>query len=403
VPRVLDAVAPPRLGPGFRWLLASSWTSNLGDGIALAAGPLLVASLTSDPFVVALASTLQMLPWVGFGLYAGVVADRVDRRRLMIAANAARGLVLAVLAALVFTDLVSVAVVLVAMFCLGTAETFVDTTSATLLPMLVDGDDLGVANARLQFGNNTINRLAAPPIGAALFAVGTAVPFAAQAISIALAVVLVARIGVTPPTRTDTSSSVRREIADGLRWVWSHSAIRLLVLTILAFNITFGAVHGIFVLYVSERLGLGDIGYGVFVAFGAAGGILGTVIYTRLERLLGRSGIMRVGLVIETGTHLALALATRPAVAFAVMFVFGIHEAAWGTTASSLRQRLVPNELQGRVTSVYMLSVLGSLVVGQLLGGVLAGVWGITAPFWFGFIGSAVILTVMWPRFVRLG
>ncbi|MFZ9042997.1 MAG: MFS transporter [Ilumatobacteraceae bacterium] len=401
--RVLDAVAPRRLGPGFRWLLASSWTSNLGDGLALAAGPLLVASLTSDAFVVALASTLQMLPWVGFGLYAGVLADRVDRRRLVVAANLVRGSVLAVLAATVFADVVTVPVVLVAMFCLGTAETFVDTTTSTLLPMLVDGDDLGVANARLQFGNNTINRLAAPPIGAALFAVGASVPFAAHAISILFAVVLVARIGATPPARTEISTSVRSEIAEGVKWVWSNPAIRLLVLTILSFNITFGAVHGIFVLYVAERLGLGELGFGVFVAFGAAGAILGTLVYTRLERLLGRSGIMRAGLVIETGTHLVLALTSRPAIAFGTMFVFGVHEAAWGTTASSLRQRLVPNELQGRVTSVYMLSVLGSMVVGQVLGGVMAGIWGITAPFWFGFVGSAAILTVMWPRFVRLG
>ncbi|MEY2958469.1 MAG: hypothetical protein RLZZ01_1037 [Actinomycetota bacterium] len=400
---VATAIAPPRLGQGFRWLLASSWTSNLGDGVALAAGPLLVASLTSDPLVVAAASSLQMLPWVVFGLYAGVLADRVDRRRLVVVANLARGGVVVVLATTVFSDVVTVPVVLVAMFCLGTAETFVDTTTATLLPMLVDGDDLGVANARLQFGNNTINRLAAPPIGAALFAVGASVPFATQAVSILLAVVLVARIGATPPASADRTAPVRREIAEGLRWVWANPAIRLLVFTILAFNITFGAVHGILVLYVAERLGLGEVGFGAFVAFGAAGAILGTLVYTRLERLLGRSGIMRAGLVVETATHLVLALTDRPAFAFGIMFVFGIHEAAWGTTASTLRQRLVPNELQGRVTSVYMLSVLGSMVTGQVLGGVMAGIWGITAPFWFGFVGSAVILAVMWPRFVRLG
>lgn len=362
-----------------------------------------MASLTSDPLVVAAASSLQMLPWVVFGLYAGVLADRVDRRRLVVVANLARGGVVVVLATTVFSDVVTVPVVLVAMFCLGTAETFVDTTTATLLPMLVDGDDLGVANARLQFGNNTINRLAAPPIGAALFAVGASVPFATQAVSILLAVVLVARIGATPPASADRRTPVRREIAEGLRWVWANPAIRLLVFTILAFNITFGAVHGILVLYVAERLGLGEVGFGAFVAFGAAGAILGTLVYTRLERLLGRSGIMRAGLVVETATHLVLALTDRPAFAFGIMFVFGIHEAAWGTTASTLRQRLVPNELQGRVTSVYMLSVLGSMVIGQVLGGVMAGIWGITAPFWFGFVGSAVILAVMWPRFVRLG
>lgn len=383
-------------------MLGASWTSNVGDGIALAAGPLLVASQTSDPVLVAAASMLQMLPWLCFGLYAGVLADRVDRRRLVMAANLVRVAVLAMLAATILLDAVDVGVVLVAMFLLGTAETFVDTTTATLLPMLVAPADLGLGNARLQFGSHTINRLIAPPIGAGLFTVGMALPFVAQAVTVALAVVLVARIGATPPARSTAGGSVRREIADGLRWVWSHAAIRTLVLTILAFNITFGAVLGIRVLYVVERLGLGDVGFGLFMAFEAAGGILGTLVYTRLERRLRRSGIMRAGLVIETLTHLVLAITTFPAVAFATMFVFGIHEAAWGTTASTLRQQLVPNEYQGRVSSVYLVSVLGSLVIGQGIGGVLAGVWGITAPFWFGFVGSAVILAVMWPRFAAL-
>lgn len=383
-------------------MLASSWVANVGDGIALAAGPLLVASQTTDPMLVAAASMLQMVPWMCFGLYAGVLADRIDRRRLVVAANVVRVAVLVMLAATIVTGAVDVAVVLVAMFLLGTAETFVDTTSATLLPMLVDPADLGLGNARLQFGSHTINRLIAPPIGAVLFAAGMALPFVVQAVTVALAAVLVARIGATPPARTEPSGSLRREIADGLRWVWNHSAIRTLVLTILAFNITFGAVLGIRVLYVAERLGLGGVGFGVFVAFEAAGGIIGTLVYTRLERRLRRSGIMRAGLVIETLTHLVLALTTVPAVAFATMFVFGIHEAAWGTTASTLRQQLVPNDYQGRVASVYLVAVLGSLVVGQGIGGLLAGAWGMTAPFWFGFVGSAVILAVMWPRFAAL-
>ena len=130
--------------------------------------------------------------------------------------------------------------------------------------------------------------------------------------------------------------------------------------------------------------------------------MVGTIVYGRLESWLGRSGIMRVGLIIETGTHLVLALTTVPAVAFATMFVFGIHEAAWGTTASTIRHRVVPTEFQGRVGAVYAVAVFGSLVVGSALGGVLAGVWGITAPFWFGFIGSTIILAAMWRSFGSL-
>jgi MFS family permease len=110
------------------------------------------------------------------------------------------------------------------------------------------------------------------------------------------------------------------------------------------------------------------------------------------------ANIMRIGLLIETGMHLSLALTSTPAVAFAVFFVFGMHEAAWGTTSVTIRQRAVPTEFQGRVSSVYMVGVFGSLVVGALIGGVIAGVWGVTGPFWFGFVGSGLILAAIWRQ-----
>jgi hypothetical protein len=273
-----------------------------------------------------------------------------------------------------------------------------DTTATTLLPMFVGREDLGVGNARLQFGQITLNRLAGPPIGAALFAAGSALPFVAQAVAVALAAVLVARIGDTPPAGAPVAGSLRRDVAEGLAWVGANEPVRLLVSTILAFNVTFGATYSIMVLYAADRLGLGPVGFGLLTTFGAIGGVVGALAYPRLEQRLRASGIMRAGLVIETVTHLVLAITTIPAVAFSMLFVFGIHEASWGTTASTVRQRLVPNELQGRVGSVYLVSVFGSLVVGAAIGGVIARYFGITGPFWFAFGGSAMILVVMWPR-----
>ena len=91
--RIVEVVVPARLGVGFRWLLASSWVSNLGDGIGLAAGPLLVASLTEDARLVALAATVQWLPPLVFGLFAGALSDRLDRRRLVITVDVARAVI----------------------------------------------------------------------------------------------------------------------------------------------------------------------------------------------------------------------------------------------------------------------------------------------------------------------
>src|SRR5687768_9040429 len=141
VSSVLERLAPARLGRSFRWLLGAFWVSNLGDGIALAAGPLLVASQTRDPVLVALAVMLQRLPWLFFGLLAGVTADRFDRRRIIVVVQLGRASVLAALSATIVADQIDIAIVLVAMFLLGTAETFADTTAATLLPMLVSKAD----------------------------------------------------------------------------------------------------------------------------------------------------------------------------------------------------------------------------------------------------------------------
>jgi predicted MFS family arabinose efflux permease len=107
---------------------------------------------------------------------------------------------------------------------------------------------------------------------------------------------------------------------------------------------------------------------------------------------------MRIGLVIETLTHLGLALTTVPAVAMAIFFVFGAHAFVWGTTSVSVRQRAVPTELQGRVGSVNTIGTFGGLVVGSALGGVLAQALGVTAPFWFAFAGSAVFLVLIWGQ-----
>src|SRR5690349_13451995 len=121
-----ELIARRRLGRDFRWLLASSWTSNLGDGIALSAAPLLIASLTSSPILVAAGAMMQFLPWLLFGLLAGSIADHYDRRKLVMIANGSRALVVLALVVFLLTGSVNVWVVLATSFLYGTAEVFAD-------------------------------------------------------------------------------------------------------------------------------------------------------------------------------------------------------------------------------------------------------------------------------------
>ncbi|MDR2996927.1 MAG: MFS transporter [Microbacterium sp.] len=395
-----ELIAPRRLGTDFRWLMSAAWTSNIGDGIALAASPLLIASMTSSPILVASGAMLQFLPWLLFGLYAGAIADRVERRMLVMLANGIRSVVVLALVFFLLTGTANVWIVLAVSFLYGTAEVFADTTSGTLLPMMVKPADLGIGNARLQAGFLVANQLAGPPLGAFLFAIGSFWPVLLQVLCVSLAVLLVSRIARQPvPTRDKADAGkthIRHDIAEGLRWAWHNKPVRTLIAIILLFNVTWAAPWGVLVLYATEHLGMGPVGYGALTTASALGGLIATGSFGWLERHVSFATLMRVCLTLEVLMHLAMALTTTGWVALVILFVFGAYAFVWGTISTTVRQRLVPHELQGRVGSVNMVGVFGGMVLGQALGGVIAQLWGPTAPWWFAFAGAAITLVLMW-------
>lgn len=400
MPSLGELIAPRRLGGSFRWLLASTWTSNIGDGIALSAAPLLIASVTSSPFLVAAGAMMQILPWLLFGLVAGSVADHHDRRRLVMLADGVRAVLVTGLVAVLVTGQVSIWVVLVSAFLYGTAEVFADTAGSTLLPMTVPSADLGLGNARMQAGYLVANQLVGPPLGAFLFAIGSFWPFTVQVICVSLAVVLVARMARTPRPQQDPSALVEgarpRPIREGLAWLRGNAPVRTLILIILIFNVTWAAPWSVLVLYATDYLGLTAVGYGLLATSAALGGLVGVSSFGWLERRVRLATLMRVCLSLEVVMHLAFALTTSAAVAYVIMVGFGVYAFIWGTISTTVRQRLVPMPLQGRIGSVNLVGVFGGLVIGQLLGGLIAQVWGLTGPWWFAFAGSAITLALMW-------
>jgi predicted MFS family arabinose efflux permease len=401
--RLVETVFPARLGTGFRWLVGSSWVTNLGDGMLIASGPLLVASQTRNPVLVSAAMLALTAPWLVVGLLAGALADRLDRRVVMMVANAVRGTVLAGLCVTIVTGDVNIAVVLVSMVALGTAETFVDATAGTLTPMLVDKRDLGIANARLMTGMITGNQLLGPAVGALLFSVGMVWPFALTVVCIAVGVVLVSRIG-TPPgaVRAGVDTHIRQDIADGVRWLMGNPPVRTLAIIIVVFNVTWAAPWSVLVLWALERVGIDEAGFGLLTTASALGGLLATSSYGRLERLVPLATLMRTVLLAEVLFHLAMALTTSAWAAYPLMFFFGAYAFVWGTLSQAVRQRAVPSELQGRVGSVYMICVMGGMLAGSLIGGVIAQVWGLTAPWWFAFVGSGVTLALVWRSLAQI-
>lgn len=401
--RVVETVFPQRLGTSFRWLVASSWTTNLGDGLMMAAGPLLVASQTRNPVLVAAAAVAFQLPWLLFGLVAGAMADRLDRRVLVMAMDGARAVVLAGLCAVILSGQVNIWLVMGAMFLVGVAEVFADSTTGTLLPMLVDKPDLGIANARIQVGFLTANQLVGPALGAVIFAAGMALPFMIQTVCVALGVVLVSRIG-TPrgAVREHVETHVCQDIVEGVRWLGANKPVRTLALVIVAFNITWAAPWSVLVLWSLERVGMDEAGFGLLTTASALGGLLGTAAYGRIEKRVPLATLMRTVLACEVAFHLAMALTTSPWAAYPLMFFFGGYAFIWGTLSQTVRQRAVPTEFQGRVGSVYMLCVMGGMLGGSLLGGLIAHQWGVTAPWWFAFVGSGLTLALVWRQLAHI-
>jgi predicted MFS family arabinose efflux permease len=313
-----------------------------------------------------------------------------------------RAAILLLLTASILAHRVDIAMVLAALFLFGVNETFGDTTTATLLPMLVSKPDLGIANARALTGVIVWNQMVGPPVGAALFATGRALPFASESVCVLAGVVLVSQVRLQAHGAHGRHARVRDDIREGWRWLWAHAAVRTLAITIFTFNVTFGAAWSVLVLYARERLGLGALGFGLITTAIAAGGLLGTGCYGWLERHVRLGIIMRGGLIIETLTHLALALTRWAWFALIVFVIFGAHASVWGTTSTSVRQRAVPAEFQGRVSSVYLTGLVGGIVIGSAIGGLVASAWGITAPFWFAFAGSALILAVIWRSLLQI-
>jgi predicted MFS family arabinose efflux permease len=247
-----------------------------------------------------------------------------------------------------------------------------------------------------------VNQLLLPPVGAFLFAVGPAIPFATDAVAFVLGAALIRKVVLDVREARPERPGIRSEMAEGVRWLLNHPPMRTLALTILMFNITFGAAWSVLVLYASQRLGMSAVGFGLLTTAMAVGGVVGTLSYGSLERRFALGDIMRVGLVIETFTHLSLALTTSPAWALGTFVVFGAHAFVWGTTSTVVRQRAVPDAMLGRVGGVYRLAIVLGMVIGTPIGGLLARQYGITAPFWFGFVGSAVLVVLLWRQFALI-
>ena len=302
-----------RLDANFSRLWTSSAISTVGDGALLAAGPLLVASQTSDPILVAGAVVAQQLPWLLFSLLSGVYADRFDRRRIIVLSHVLRAVAVGGLAIAIGFDMAHLAVIYAALFVLGSGDTLADNGAVALLPSVVDMNKLERANARLQGADILGRQLIGPPLGAYLFVVAAVLPFGLDAVTFVLAALLIARVrlihaAVPKAPRT----SIVSEAKEGAAWLWRMPQLKAVALSIGVMNVTFMAAFASFVLYVQQQLGLDAVAYGVLLSVSAVGGIIGMQVAPRLAKRFSAATLLRAGLIVEALIHFAFAMNHSP-------------------------------------------------------------------------------------------
>jgi MFS family permease len=398
-----ETLSPPtRLGGEFHKLWAASGLSNLGDGIWLVAAPLLAATLTRDPVLIAGLSFTQQLPWLIFPLLSGALADRIDRRKAMVSVTMFRAALVLLLGLAVMTGRINLPFLYIVFFLLTTGETLFDTSSTALIPGIVPRERLTTANARLSGTVMVMNLFLGRPIGGFLSARVASLPFTLGAAGLAVAAAVLTTLrGSFGPAVRDRGGSLRRDIGEGLRWLGRHRLLRTTAVTLGVLNLVLVAQNAIMVLYAQERLGLGATGYGFLLTATGLGGIVGSVLAPRILTFTGEAGYLRLAVIIEAVFPAIIALTSSAWVVGADMFLFGVHATTWGAVLVSLRQELTPDPLRGRVQSVHGLIEYGTAAPGALLGGLLAAWLGLTAPFWFSTIAALVLLVFVWPVYTE--
>lgn len=386
---------------GFGRLWGASLLSNLSDGIRAAAFPLLAAALTRDPFLVAGVTVAQEVPWLLAGPFAGVVVDRVDRRRLMWSVNVVRAGVFALVAAALLFDMPSLGMLYLSAFALGVGESLYDTASQSTVPDLVDEAALERANGRLVAAQVIGNEFVGPPIGALLFGVAMVVPFGVSTASLLIAsVLLVGLVGTFRPVGESVSDrGIRRQMGEGLRFVRRSRQLSTVTVAAGLLSAADAAWFAILVLYAIEVLGTTEAGFGALLATGAIGGVTGALAANRLTRRTSTRVVLASTLALSALTQLLLAITTDVPVAIGLIAISSLAFGIWNVATISVRQRLTPASLLGRVNSIYQTVAVGAAPLGAIIGGIVAELWGIRAPFLVGvpalLAGAILVLARM--------
>ena len=380
------------LGANYWKLWVASVISNLGDGVAQIAYPWLASAVTRDPLLIAIIAVVQRLPWLLFTLPAGVITDRVDRRKIMVSMDVFRmlitlGVAFAVAARAsglpspgeiaggidIGTNTSLYLVLVVAALLFGMAEVLRDNAAQTILPAIVEPEGLEKANGRLWGAELVANSFAGPPLGSVLIAVLFALPFFVDAGTFAVAAGLVFLISGDFRTKKVDTGKVewRKEISEGFGWLWRHPLLRPMAIILGLLNGLGMVTFATLVLFAQEVLNVDAFAFALLMTAGAFGGVIGSVAASSISERIGSGASLFAVLVASVVTTTVIGLSSWWPVVWVMFAFFTFTAVLWNVITVSLRQTIIPDELLGRVNSVYRFFAWGMMPIGLFVGGLI--------------------------------
>ncbi|MFM8523997.1 MAG: MFS transporter [Actinomycetota bacterium] len=386
-----------KLGKNYWRLWTAHATSNLGDGLATVAFPWLASAVTRDPFLIALITVMSRLPWLIFTLPAGVITDRFDRKKIIVAMDIAQGALALVLAGAIYLERNSLPALnnltastaietnyrlywsLVGISLLfGFAEVLRDNAGQTFLPSVVAKENLESANGKLWSAEYVMNSFIGPPLASFLLGVAVFLPFFIHSATFFIAAGLIALIVTIPKPVNEVEVkprvNFRAEIKEGFSWLWSHSLLRPMAIILGTLNLVGSITAATFILFAQEILETSVFEFAILGTSGAIGGTLGGILGPKISKKLGSGPSLYLTLLSMPIMSLIIGLTSNWYIAWVMIAGTTVFAVLWNVITVSLRQSIIPTYLLGRVNSVYRFFAWGSMPIGTLIGGAIVSI-----------------------------
>ncbi len=364
------------LGRPFARLWSGFALASSGDGLAAGAVPLMAVVVNPHPLAVSTVVAADSLPWLLLALPAGAFADRFERGPLMAISNVVRALVILIGAFLILDNRMTLFLLIFVVLINAGARAIYYSSLQAIVPDLVPSDGLEYANGVLTGTEAATEHLAGPVVGTWLFAMTKAVPFFVDAIALVLSCFPFISFRSKAPRPEGASTSAW----EGARLLFADRRLRILLLMVGSLAGLQGMEAGVLVLLATTEWGIREGAYGVFLAAGAAGNLFGSLAANSLVRRFDSARTL-IGCALLSGVgYLVMAVAQGWQLAGPAFALVGFAVGAGSVVAISLRQRLTPEDLMGRVGGAWRGLVWGAAPVGALAAGTLAAISGLRLP-----------------------